>query len=76
MIQENKNERNKLYFYESRMDTQVADTITFGIYACSPTTGSYKATFTDMVVTECQWESDADWKQKQITTGTQDHPCA
>lgn len=40
-----------------------AGTITFGIYACSPTTGSYKATFTDMVVTECQWESDADWKQ-------------
>jgi len=42
---------------------QGAGEITFGIYACSPTTGSYKATFTDMVVTECQWESDADWKQ-------------
>lgn len=41
---------------------QGAGEITFGIYACSPATGSYKATFTDMVVTECQWESDADWK--------------
>ncbi len=41
-----------------------SDDIAFGIYACSPTTGSYKATFTDMVVTECQWKSDADWKQK------------
>lgn len=40
-----------------------AGEITFGIYACSPTTGSYKATFTDLVVTECQWESDVDWKQ-------------
>lgn len=40
-----------------------ADSIVFGIYACSPTIGSYKATFTNMIVTECQWESDADWKQ-------------
>ena len=24
---------------------------------------SDKATFTNMTVTECQWESDADWKQ-------------
>lgn len=40
-----------------------ADSIVFGIYACSPTTGSYKATFTDMLVTDCQWESDADWKE-------------
>lgn len=42
---------------------KVTDRIVFGIYACSPTTGSYKATFTNMFVTECQWESDADWKQ-------------
>lgn len=41
----------------------VNDSIVFGIYACSPTTGSYKARFTNMIVTECQWESDADWKQ-------------
>lgn len=41
----------------------VTDNIVFGIYACSPTVGSFKATFTNMIVTECQWESDADWKQ-------------
>lgn len=40
----------------------VTDSIVFGIYACSPTVGSFKATFTNMIVTECQWESDADWK--------------
>lgn len=39
-----------------------AGSIKFGIYAASPTTGSFKATFTDMVVTECQWGTDADWK--------------
>lgn len=30
-------------------------TIRFGIYACSPEESSFKATFTDMAVTECQW---------------------
>ena len=40
-----------------------AESIKFGIYAASPTTGSFKAVFTDMTVTECQWESDADWKE-------------
>lgn len=39
-----------------------AGSIKFGIYAASPTTGSFKATFTDMNVTECQWGTDADWK--------------
>ena len=38
-----------------------AESIKFGIYAASPTTGSFKAVFTDLIVTECQWESDADW---------------
>lgn len=28
-------------------------TIKFGIYAASPTTGSFRASFTDMIVTEC-----------------------
>ena len=32
------------------------------IYACSPTEGSYKATFSNMQITECKWESDADWR--------------
>ena len=38
-------------------------TIKFGIYAASPTTGSFRASFTDMIFTECQWKPDAEWKQ-------------
>ena len=34
---------------------QGGDTIRFGIYACSPEDSSFKATFTNMAVTECQW---------------------
>ena len=30
-------------------------TIRFGIYACSPEDSSFKATFTHMELTECQW---------------------
>ena len=30
-------------------------TINFGIYACSPENSSFKATFTNMKITECQW---------------------
>ena len=30
-------------------------TIRFGIYACSPEDSSFKATFTNMEVTECKW---------------------
>ena len=36
--------------------------IQFGIYACSPTEGSYRATFSDLQITQCQWKSDADWR--------------
>ena len=32
-----------------------AGTIRFGIYACSPEESSFKATFTDMQITECKW---------------------
>ena len=39
-----------------------AEKIAYGIYACSPTEGSYKAAFSEMQITDCQWESDADWK--------------
>lgn len=39
-----------------------AERIKYGIYACSPTDGSYKAVFSDMRITECKWESDADWR--------------
>ncbi len=31
------------------------DTVSFGIYACSPEDSSFKATFTDMEITECKW---------------------
>ena len=30
-------------------------TVCFGIYACSPEDSSFKATFTNMRLTECQW---------------------
>lgn len=36
---------------------QGAGSIAFGLYACSPTVGSFRATFTHMTVTECQWEA-------------------
>ena len=29
--------------------------IQFGIYACSPEDSSFKATFTNMEITECKW---------------------
>ena len=32
-----------------------AEKINFGIYACSPEDSSFKATFTDMDITECKW---------------------
>ena len=31
------------------------NTISFGIYACSPENSSFKATFTDLQVLDCQW---------------------
>lgn len=33
----------------------VKDKIQFGIYACSAENSSFKATFTDMEITECKW---------------------
>ena len=33
----------------------IKDKIQFGIYACSPENSSFKATFTDMEITECKW---------------------
>ncbi len=32
-----------------------ADGISFGIYACSPEESSFKATFTNMEISECKW---------------------
>ena len=31
------------------------DEIQFGIYACSPEDSSFKATFTNIELTECKW---------------------
>jgi regulation of enolase protein 1 (concanavalin A-like superfamily) len=31
--------------------------IRFGIYACSPENSSFKATFTNMKITECKWKA-------------------
>ena len=33
------------------------EAIRFGIYACSPEDSSFKATFTHMAVTDCQWKA-------------------
>ena len=34
-----------------------AETISFGIYACSPEESSFTAVFTDMKITECMWKA-------------------
>ncbi len=31
------------------------DTVSFGVYACSPEDGSFKAIFTDFEMTKCKW---------------------
>ena len=31
--------------------------IQFGIYACSPENSSFKAIFSNMQLTECQWQA-------------------
>ena len=34
---------------------EATDTVRFGIYACSPEDSSFKATFTNMKLSECKW---------------------
>lgn len=34
---------------------KAANRISFGVYACSPENSSFKATFSNMEITECQW---------------------
>ena len=34
---------------------QGGGTVRFGVYACSPEDSSFRATFTDMQITECRW---------------------
>ena len=33
----------------------VKNKVQFGVYACSPEDSSFKATFTNMEITECKW---------------------
>ncbi len=33
------------------------DKISFGVYACSPENSSFKATFTNMDITDCKWKA-------------------
>ena len=35
----------------------VTETIEFGVYACSPEDSSFKAIFTNMLITECKWQA-------------------
>jgi regulation of enolase protein 1 (concanavalin A-like superfamily) len=35
----------------------VKETIKFGVYACSPEDSSFKAIFTNMLITECKWQA-------------------
>lgn len=42
-----------------------AEEISFGIYACSPTTGSYRAVFSEMQFMDCQWKADGEWREEQ-----------
>ena len=37
--------------------TRAMDKISFGIYACSPEDSSFRATFTNMQILECQWKA-------------------
>lgn len=37
-----------------------AGEISFGIYACSPTEGPYRAVFTDMKFMDCQWKAEGE----------------
>ncbi len=34
---------------------EVGEVVSFGVYACSPEDGSFKATFTDFAMSECKW---------------------
>lgn len=34
-----------------------SDEISFGVYACSPENSSFKATFTNMEITDCKWKA-------------------
>ena len=37
----------------------VKNKVQFGVYACSPEDSSFKATFTNMEITDCKWLAHA-----------------
>lgn len=41
-------------------------TIRFGVYACSPENSSFKATFTNMEMTDCQWMAHDGQKPDEV----------
>ena len=51
------NSEDGAHFHQMRICHMfnVKDRITFGIFACSPEDSSFKATFTDLELTECKW---------------------
>ena len=48
-----------VYFKQMRIChlNQANDKISFGVYACSPENSSFRATFTNMKILECQWKA-------------------
>lgn len=45
---------------------EATDEICFGIYACSPEDSSFKATFTDLKMMDCQWQAHDGQKPDDI----------
>ncbi len=43
-----------------------AGKIKFGVYACSPEDSSFKAVFTDMKLTDCQWKAHDGQKPDEV----------
>ena len=53
------NSLNGVTFKQMRIAhlAKATDEISFGIYACSPEDSSFKATFTDFELLDCQWQA-------------------
>ena len=49
-------------------------TIRFGVYACSPEDSSFRAAFTHMAVTECQWKAHDGQQPDQDASSEEQQP--
>ena len=49
-------------------------TIRFGVYACSPEDSSFRAVFTHMAVTECQWKAHDGQQPDQDASSEEQQP--